>query len=132
MEALKQEKEQLRGEMEELKGAAKKPWVFDKKLAYVSYDAGNSSLGGWLHAQHADQLNASSPPGSAHANSRSPRLASASSCGHPAAPAHVLALLPLRALVPLRGPASCFCLGCFCCGGLRRGDSKCLHAQARA
>eukprot|EP00802_Teleaulax_amphioxeia_P006249 Tamp_06253.p1 GENE.Tamp_06253~~Tamp_06253.p1 ORF type:complete len:492 (+),score=90.38 Tamp_06253:373-1848(+) len=74
MEALKQEKEQLRGEMEELKGAAKKPWVFDKKLAYVSYDAGNSSLGGWLHAQHADHLNASSPPGSAHANSSGMRL----------------------------------------------------------
>ena len=94
IEALKQEKAQLSGEMQRLKGA-KNSWVskvFDKRSAYVaySYDAGNSSLGGWLHAQPADENNASSAPGSAHGNSRSPRLPSASSCAHSASRTRLL------------------------------------------
>jgi hypothetical protein len=66
--SLRNEKEQLRAEIERLK---KKPWVLDKNLFY---DAGNSSLGGWLHSLHTEHKNSSSPPRSG--NSRSPLLPS--------------------------------------------------------
>jgi hypothetical protein len=62
--SLRNEKEQLKAEIERLK---KKPWVLDKNMFY---DAGNSSLGGWLHGLHSEHNNASSPPRSR--NSRSP------------------------------------------------------------